>query len=124
MKMFDEARPQINNMPAYGNPAIAVLPNLQMMPKSHGLTLVSAMLCNGGNSFSWYSNFADTASIPNLLTRYHNDPEEFLENFFDYTIPSKEKNKRILNETFKPFQQTKTLTQAKSSKSTFSLSDL
>lgn len=121
MKMFDPERPQINGQPAYGNPALAVLPRLQMMPKSHGLTEVSAMLSVGGFTFSWFSNYTDTSMIPNLLSRYHSDPESFLQSFFDYKIPQeKEKEEKIERLNFKP----KTVLAVPKSTKTFSLSDL
>ena len=116
MKLFDENRPRINNQPAYGSPPVAVLPHLQMMPKSHGLTLVSAMLFVGDSSFTWFTNYADTSMIPNLLSRYHANPEEFLESFFNYKIPDKQKIERKAENVIS-FKN-------KSSKQTLSILDL
>lgn len=89
MDWLDPERKTINNLPAYGNPAIAVLPRLNMMPKSHDLTEVSAVLAVGCNCFSEFKAFCDTRQIPSLLYRYHSDPEKFLEEFFGYQIPDK-----------------------------------
>lgn len=121
MKLFDAERPLINHQPSYGAPPLAVLPRLQMMPKSHGLTEVSVMLSTGGYTFAWFTNYADTNMIPSLLNRYHSDPEEFLENFFDYKIPSNYRIEEIERTVFKP---AKSQAKSQSNKPSFSLSDL
>ena len=88
MEWLDPRRGEINFQPAYGSPPLAVLPRLNMMPKSGDLTQVSAVLAIGLNTFSEFSAYCDTRQIPNLLYRYHADPEEFLESFFGYKIPT------------------------------------
>jgi len=69
-----------------------------MSPKSHDLTKVSVMLTNDGNSFSWRERYEATSMIPNVLSRYHRDPEKFLLEFFGYEIPDKATNERKIRE--------------------------
>lgn len=88
MKWLDEKRPQINGQPAYGDGAgLGVLPYLEMMPKSNGLTLIRVLLATDYNTFGEFSNFVDTRMVPNHLEEYHKDPEEFFKKFFDYEPP-------------------------------------
>ena len=88
MQWLDPRRKELNSQPAYGEPPLAVLPRLQMMPKSGDLTEVSAVLAIAQNTFSEFRAYCDTRQIPSLLYRYHDDPEEFLESFFGYKIPN------------------------------------
>jgi hypothetical protein len=87
--MFDESRPQINGLPAYGNPAIAVLPRLNITPNRGETVTISVILAIDCLIFSEFKVLVSEERLEGLLQDYRSDPETFLKILFGYESPKK-----------------------------------
>lgn len=90
MHLTDPNRPQINGRAAYGDPPIAVLPHLQVMPAGIGACHIEVMLAVGLSplTFSWFHVTVPSYILPNLLERYRTNPEQTLFDTFKWTPPT------------------------------------
>jgi hypothetical protein len=89
MTLTDPARPQIGFRPAYGNPPIAVFPELLMWPLGGGLTKISCFLANAQNSFSRHETPWDASLIPEVLWDYRDNPEALLRRLYGWEVPQR-----------------------------------
>ncbi len=87
MMLTDPTRPQIAGRPAYGNPPIAALPNLSIIPTSPTHVRVGAMLCTAPGTFEWHHCETEMALLPGFFLKYYTDPEGALELLFQYKVP-------------------------------------
>lgn len=87
MDMFSPKRPYINSQPAYGDPALAVLPHLHVKPLPNGNVKVSAILCKVRGTFHWKEAEVRPGDLPGVMMDYATDPEALLLRLFNYTPP-------------------------------------
>lgn len=90
MHLTDPNRPQINGLPAYGSPPIAVLPEPRVWPISSDectITVVLAVTLTPLR-FSAFGVTRPLFYIPVWISRYYTDPEQTLLDTFNWTPPT------------------------------------
>lgn len=98
MQLNDPERPLIGDRPAYGEPPLAVLPDLSVWPMSHDMCRLSVMLAVGRNEFAWFTCMANTSQLPLWLDEYRKNPEKFLMEKFAWAPPARNITAKALRE--------------------------